>query len=211
MALEIYIARHGQNEDNLNGILNGHRDLPLTELGRQQAHDLGEGIKEAGLTFGSVYSSPLSRAFETAQIVCKILGIKPDPQVIPELIERDFGVMTGVPASEIEARCAPDIVKTDTITYFLSPSGAESFPDLVDRGHLILNIVRSQKKKGSTLLVCHGDIGKMIYVDMNDDTSTIHLERKNRTTEFKAFVKSTKVMMNCLCYSYIDQLIMCYR
>ena len=33
--LKIYIARHGQNEDNANGILNGHRDLPLTDIGRK--------------------------------------------------------------------------------------------------------------------------------------------------------------------------------
>lgn len=45
MSAEIFIARHGQNEDNVNGILNGHRDLPLTELGRQQARELGEGIR----------------------------------------------------------------------------------------------------------------------------------------------------------------------
>ncbi len=31
--LKIYLARHGQNEDNANGILNGHRDLPLTDIG----------------------------------------------------------------------------------------------------------------------------------------------------------------------------------
>jgi probable phosphoglycerate mutase len=34
--MKIYLTRHGQNEDNLNGILNGHRDLPLTDLGRDQ-------------------------------------------------------------------------------------------------------------------------------------------------------------------------------
>lgn len=59
---EIFIARHGQNEDNASGILNGHRDLPLTGLGRKQAKELGEGIKAAGLQFDAVYSSPLSRA-----------------------------------------------------------------------------------------------------------------------------------------------------
>ncbi len=45
MTAEIFIARHGQNEDNINGILNGHRDLPLTSLGREQAKELGEAIR----------------------------------------------------------------------------------------------------------------------------------------------------------------------
>ena len=58
---EIFIARHGQNEDNANGILSGHRDLPLRGLGRAQACELGEGIRLAGLQFDAVYGSPLSR------------------------------------------------------------------------------------------------------------------------------------------------------
>jgi broad specificity phosphatase PhoE len=163
MAVEIFIARHGQNEDNVNGILNGHRDLPLTELGKEQARQLGEGIKGLGLSIDGVYSSPLQRAFETASIVCMILGIEAVPVEVPELIERDFGVMTGVPISEIEARCAPDIIKTDTITYFLNPEGAETFPDLMERGYRALDRVRSYQKEGNALLICHGDIGKMVY------------------------------------------------
>ncbi len=162
MSVEIFIARHGQNEDNVNGILNGHRDLPLTDLGREQAKQLGEGINQAGLHFDAVYSSPLSRALETAQIAAKVAAL-PEPKVMPELIERDFGVMSGKPASQIEELCAPDIVKTDTITYFLSPEGAETFPQLVARGQEILDNIRQMHSEGKVLLVCHGDIGKMIY------------------------------------------------
>jgi broad specificity phosphatase PhoE len=162
--LEIFIARHGQNEDNVNGILNGHRDLPLSELGREQAHNLAEGIEAAGLNIDTVYSSPLDRALETARIVCNVLAIEQEPIVIPELIERDFGVMTGVPISEVETRCSPDIIKTDTITYFLNPEKAETFPDLIKRGQKALEHVRALQTEGTALLVCHGDIGKMVYV-----------------------------------------------
>lgn len=162
MAVEIFIARHGQNEDNANGILNGHRDLPLTDLGRQQARDLGEGIKRLGLKFDVIYSSPLSRALETAQIVASILEV-PTPEIIAELIERDFGVMTGKPQSHIAEMCAPDIIQTNTITYFLRPEGAETFPQLVTRSHNVLDIVRGKQLNGNALLVCHGDLDKMIY------------------------------------------------
>ena len=160
--VEIYIARHGQNEDNVHGILNGHRDLPLTDLGRQQARDLSQGIMQSGIQFDYVYSSPLSRALETAQIVSREAHF-PEPVVLQNLIERDFGVMSGKPASDIEKLCAPEIIKTDTITYFLSPEGAETFPDLVERGARILEEVRAKHTSGKVLLVCHGDLGKMIY------------------------------------------------
>jgi probable phosphoglycerate mutase len=167
MSVEIFIARHGQNEDNVNGILNGHRDLPLTEVGRQQAYDLGQGITDAGLDFDAVYSSPLSRALETAQIVSTMLEL-PQPIILPELIERDFGVMSGQKASDIERLCAPDIIKTDTITYFLNPEGAETFEELVERGHEVLDIVRAKHIGGKVLLVCHGDLGKMVYAAATD-------------------------------------------
>ena len=51
MAAEIYIARHGQNQDNAKGVLNGHRDLPLTDLGRAQAVDLAERSSHLGAEF----------------------------------------------------------------------------------------------------------------------------------------------------------------
>lgn len=164
---DIYIARHGQNKDNAQGILNGHRDFPLTELGRKQARELGEGIKSAGLTFDVVYSSPLLRAHETATIASKIAGL-PEPIKYDALIERDFGVMTGQQISRIEELCAPDILKTDVITYFLSPEGAETFDDLLARGHDILNDIRNRHTDQKVLLVCHGDIGKMIYAAATD-------------------------------------------
>ena len=160
--LKIYLARHGQNEDNANGILNGHRDLPLTEIGIAQANEVADKIKAAGLSFDNVLSSPLSRAFKTAEIIADTNNL-PKPIIVDELIERDFGKMTGLEQSRIEELCAPDIIKTDTITYFLSPENAETFPDLLKRAEALLDKITEQYKDGSILLVTHGDFGKMIY------------------------------------------------
>ena len=160
--LNIFIARHGQDEDNANAILNGRRDFPLTEIGQQQAQLLAEGIKEAGLTFDAIYASPLRRAYDTAATVAAALAL-PKPEVLPSIIERDFGVMTGKPVGDIEKYCGPDIIKTSTITYFLSPEGAEAFPVLLERGRCALAEVHTRHNDGSVLLVTHGDIGKMLY------------------------------------------------
>lgn len=158
----VYIARHGQNEDNANGILNGHRDLPLTDLGRRQARQLGELIKRQNLKFDAVYASPLSRAYETARIVSTVASL-PSPIIHDDLIERDFGVMTGKPVASIEELCAPDIIKSEKVTYFLCPDGAETFPELLIRGRDVLDFMRANHSDQTILLVCHGDIGKMIY------------------------------------------------
>lgn len=160
--LKIYLARHGQNEDNAKGILNGHRDLPLTDTGIAQAGEAANKIKDEGLSFDVVLSSPLIRAFKTAEIISAINNF-PKPKVVNELIERDFGVMTGIEQSRIEELCAPDILKADPITYFLSPEGAETFPDLLARANKLLKNLNDTYKDGSVLLVTHGDFGKMIY------------------------------------------------
>ena len=160
--LKIYIARHGQNEDNAEGILNGHRDRPLTEIGVSQAKELAQHIKDTPLIFDKVYSSPLLRAYTTGEIVTDTLNIE-KPIKLDLLIERDFGSMTGKLITDIETLCAPDIIKTDTVIYFLSPEGAETFPDLFKRGQTVLTWVREHHTDGDVLLTCHSDIGKMIY------------------------------------------------
>lgn len=158
----IYIVRHGQNEDNANGILNGHRDMPLTEFGREQAQKLAASMCARGLQFDAVYASPLSRALETAHIVTEGAGLS-DPQVYADLIERDFGDMTGRPVRDIKRLCAPDIIETEAVTYFLSPEGAETFPELLARGQRVCDEMARCHPGQAVLLVCHGDIGKMIY------------------------------------------------
>lgn len=87
---------------------------------------------------------------------------------MPELIERDFGVMTGKPQSKIVELCAPDILQTDTITYFLSPKGAETFPQLLKRANKLLDTIRAEHTEGNILLVTHGDFGKMLYAAYYD-------------------------------------------
>ncbi|MFA6521993.1 MAG: histidine phosphatase family protein [Patescibacteria group bacterium] len=160
--LKIYLARHGQDEDNANGILNGRRDEPLTETGIGQANLLVQKIIDANLTFDVIYSSPLQRAFKTAQIISDSLNL-PAPIQLDELIERDFGVMTGERISDVETLCSPDIIKTDKIVYFLSLKNAETFPELCVRAQNVLNIIQNKHQDGSILLVTHGDLGKMIY------------------------------------------------
>ncbi len=160
--LRIYLARHGQDQDNANHILNGHRNEPLTDIGIAQAKEIAEMIALSGIIFEKIYSSPLQRAYVTALTIANRLNMSA-PEKLSDLIERDFGVMTGLPQENIAARCAPDILKTDTITYFLSPEGAETFPQLVDRANRLLRWINSMHTDGNILLVAHGDIGKMIY------------------------------------------------
>jgi len=165
--LDIYIARHGRDTDNEKGILNGHRDEPLAEVGEIQACTLANNIKKKRMKFDAIYSSPLRRARQTAQIISEKTD-NPTPVTQDDLIERDFGSMTGVHQSKIREMCSPDIINTKTVTYFLSPFGAESFPSLIERARGVLLWIKGGHDHGAVLIVSHGDIGKMIYAAYYD-------------------------------------------
>lgn len=155
---KIFLVRHGQDTDNAAGILNGHRDTDLTELGREQAKIVAKKLRDNHIEI--VYSSPLKRAYETARIIADELGVD---EVIADkhLIERDFGVLTGKPHSDIP-KYASKILETDKINYFIEVDGAENFPMLYKRGKKVLQEVIERHPNKNVLVVTHGDIGKMI-------------------------------------------------
>jgi len=157
-----YLTRHGQDYDNFNSILNGHRDQTLTEIGINQAIELGNKIKELKFGIDVVLSSPLNRAYTTASIVSSLDNLS-TPIIESLLIERDFGIMTGKKYSDIIPLCSPDILQTETVTYFLNPEGAESFPDLIIRANILIEKLNSQYIDKKIMLVTHGDFGKMVY------------------------------------------------
>ena len=155
---KIFLVRHGQDKDNANGILNGRRDKDLTELGKEQAKTVADKLKDNNIQV--IYSSFLKRTFRTAEIIAKELDI--DKIIIEEdLIERDFGILTGKPVVDI-LKYTDKIIKTDKVNYFLKVEGAEDFPTLFQRGRRVLEKVQNKHPDKNVLLVTSGDIGKII-------------------------------------------------
>ena len=90
--MRFYFVRHGQSEANvLQEISNRGQRHPLTDLGREQAAALAERLRDAGI--GRLYSSPLLRATQTADILAAAWGI--DYAVTDALREFDCGVAEG--------------------------------------------------------------------------------------------------------------------
>jgi broad specificity phosphatase PhoE len=89
----IYIVRHGLSKGNLDKVICGHHDTPLTDFGRQQAELVGKHFSK--LRIDKVYSSDLSRALETAKIIAK--HTNHEPIIDPLLRERACGIFDGLP------------------------------------------------------------------------------------------------------------------
>ncbi|CAN5813208.1 hypothetical protein BH20ACT4_BH20ACT4_12650 [soil metagenome] len=74
----ILLLRHGQSEWNSVGRWQGRADIGLSALGRQQAADAGRALRadqQTGTPIGSVWTSTLARAHETALILAGVLGV----------------------------------------------------------------------------------------------------------------------------------------
>ncbi|KAG8344951.1 putative phosphoglycerate mutase protein [Trypanosoma vivax] len=163
---QVHVCRHGQDEDNRDGILNGRRDRPLTELGREQASSVAKRLKESGVKYDAILASPLNRAYETASIIGNVLGVA--VQKDDELLERDFGIMSGKPIVDIKKYAGENVLQGDKVLYFLAVEGSETFDECYDRAARLLKRVDELFKGKRVLLVCHGDIGKMLQsVRMN--------------------------------------------
>lgn len=159
---KIYIARHGQDEDNAANILNGHRDQPLTDQGVAQAKTLGRHLREHEIAVDHVLCSPLQRVRRTAEIACEVADL-PSPEVHPLLIERDFGIMAGTPVTEIAQNYSGPTLQADPITYFLEPADGETFPENLERCIKYLQDVEDRFADKSILSFTHGDTGKMLF------------------------------------------------
>lgn len=160
--LRIYIARHGQDQDHASGVLAGRRNPALIPLGVQQMGKLAREIKDAEISFDAVYTSPLERAVQATDVLSQTITL-PQPSLALDLQERELGVMTGKPVTSIEQLCAPALLKNGHAVYFLTAEGAEAFPDLMERGRQVLDVVRRDHPDGNVLLMTHGAVGKIIY------------------------------------------------
>ena len=92
--MRLILIRHAESRGNLEGRFQGRSDFELSNLGRQQAERLFERFTTEKLSPTQVYSSPLSRAMETAGIVSR--NWSPSIHPWPELVEYDVGVFEGL-------------------------------------------------------------------------------------------------------------------
>lgn len=129
----IYIVRHGQTDWNIQKKMQGRSDIPLNAKGEQQAQQTGINLKEQGIQFDRVYSSPLCRTLKTAQLIS---GFK-EEQIIkePRIIEFSFGKAEG--ATIEERRTNPKLFNIRD--FFLAPEiykaaeDAETFEEVAER------------------------------------------------------------------------------
>jgi broad specificity phosphatase PhoE len=155
--LDIYLLRHGETQWNANGNRYcGRTDIALTDTGHRQARAVGEQLKS--LTFDAIYSSPLERAYVTAQASG---GGKP---VIKDerLIEIDFGRWEGKTKEEFSAEDPETWERwmNDPLTARAGATG-ETARQVIDRVNDFFNQILYQQKQSPILVVGHNGINRL--------------------------------------------------
>lgn len=144
----LYIIRHGQTAGNKAKRLQGRSDNPLNEVGIEQARELGVRLDRAGVRFERVYTSPLSRAIRTAELVAPGVGQEVDER----LIEMEYGPYEGMTLDDP----APEV-----LTFFKdfahnpAPEGMEPLCEIIERMGAFLEDVRDIAAQEDILVSTH--------------------------------------------------------
>lgn len=180
--MKIYLTRHSKTVWNQEKRLQGRCDSPLTPEGIENANALKKYLNESHLHFDYIYSSPITRAFQTASLLFEKNKIIQDQR----LVEMNFGIFEG--------RKIPDILKTDYELYhnlwhhpelFTCIPQGESYDEVVLRVQSFLDDLSNLEKDSSVFIVTHGMYFIVLLATM------LGLERKD-------FIKiNQKVVEGC--------------
>jgi len=139
----IYFIRHSETIWNKKGILQGHKDSPLTLKGKGCAEKIGKRLKKENIK--RIYSSDLGRCVQTAEIINQYLKV--DLFKTSSLRERNFGDFNGYPANFVKTEL--DFFNVDE----KAPNG-ESWNKTKERVTKFISLL-SKKKLDKILLVIH--------------------------------------------------------
>ena len=153
----ILLARHGETDWNRENRFQGHADPPLNETGRAQAAELAAALVAEPLA--AVYSSPLRRAFETAQILAAPHGLEPVP--VDALREVHVGSWEGLTRAEIEERFPEQFARW--LNYEQGWEDGESYEEMSRRVIAALLELAAAHEGKRILAVSHGGPVRAAY------------------------------------------------
>jgi len=161
----IIFLRHAQAENNTKRILAGRTEgIPLTKTGIQQAERISEYLKP--LNISAIYSSPISRASTTAEIVAKSSSL--DVELDERLTEIDMGKFTRMNYDDMFAKYGNIFLKFYENDPVISEHEVETFPDVQKRVLDTVDHVLKKHDNENVILVTHMDPIKSMLAKVMD-------------------------------------------
>jgi len=157
----ILICRHGQTEWNTAGRFQGEGDSPLTELGVEQARQLGRTLKRLGVN--ALFASPLGRVRRTAKIVSDATGC--EVAFDDRLVEMRFGDVSGTTREEVEVNWPGLMADRDADKWNYRWPDGESYSDVFIRVEsFVRNVLNSHQASdyGPRVVLAHETVNKTL-------------------------------------------------
>lgn len=158
MVKTLYLIRHGHTVGGDEKRYKGSIDVPLSEKGIEQMRRTSEFFK--GISLSAVYSSPLSRALKSADIIAEPYGLR--PVVVSDLRERSFGIWEGMSFNEIKERYPEEFEAWAANPLKYSPIEGESTIEVRDRVARVLEDILSNHGNEKIAIVAHGGVNRII-------------------------------------------------
>jgi 2,3-bisphosphoglycerate-dependent phosphoglycerate mutase len=173
---QLILVRHGQSLWNLENRFTGWVDVPLTDLGREEARRAGN--KLGGYSIDVAYTSSLRRAQETLDIIVNTLGEEIPVIRDPALNERHYGDLQGLNKEQTAQIHGEEQVKIWRRSFDVPPPNGESLKDTAARTlpffeRCIMGDIRQGK---SVLVVAHGNSNRAIVMALDNLSKSQVLE-----------------------------------
>ena len=156
----LVLVRHGQSEWNLKNLFTGWKDPDLTEKGIAEAKAAGRSLKEKGYSFDLCFTSVLTRAQHTLDLILAELGQTGLPITRDQALnERDYGDLTGLNKDDARKKWGEEQVHIWRRSFDVPPPGGESLKDTAARSvpyyeeHILPQVMAGKK----VLVAAHGN------------------------------------------------------
>ena len=150
----VWCIRHGETDWNAEGRWQGHAPVPLNETGLAQAAALKHYLAAKNVRFDALYSSPASRAMQTAQAVAEAAQLEIQPEA--RLREVDLGEWQGLTRSEACAWDGKRFAEFEADRYNVPPPGGETRLQLMIRAREAFDAITARHSGAYVALVTHG-------------------------------------------------------
>ncbi|MEA3508053.1 MAG: histidine phosphatase family protein [Synergistota bacterium] len=156
--MRLFLVRHGLTDWNTANRFQGKKDIPLNSEGLRQAGLAAGALENAGLD--AVWSSPLSRAFETASAIGSACGV--DVQTHAGLAEIDHGDWEGLKAPDVEARWPGMLNAWRSEPGKVTMPGGESLTDVLGRALGAVSDISAACGRSTVAVVTHDAVLKVL-------------------------------------------------
>jgi alpha-ribazole phosphatase/probable phosphoglycerate mutase len=154
----LILIRHGETEWNKSLRFQGHRDIPLSEDGREQARKIARRL--ACEKIDTAYASDLSRALETAKAIADYHKL--EVNMVPELREINFGYWEGLTHKEIDSKYPESMAQWLSNPEETKIPGGESMNDVAERCRVGISGILADNPNKDVLVAAHGGVLRIV-------------------------------------------------